>query len=189
MARRDLRRTVGPFLVSLLLLGVCVAVLAIPGGWLVGTFIIVEYPKVAAAAGLLLAAGLVAHFWRRHPVSGVAMAGGLILVGVALNAPSPAESLSRTMVDLIYVVRYRSALQIQMHDLSTSGESPAVAVIDIDGFGSMANGIAYDPTGEILLPPGKRSAAWTATGGQTELGVDGLEVRHIVGNYYSWFHY
>jgi hypothetical protein len=40
-----------------------------------------------------------------------------------------------------------------------------------------------DPTGEIVLPADRRSKAWAATAGQTELGVEGLEARHIVGNY------
>jgi hypothetical protein len=52
----------------------------------------------------------------------------------------------------------------------------------------MTSGIAFDPTGEIVLPSNKRSQAWMAAAGQTELGVEELQARHIVGDYYSWFH-
>jgi len=53
----------------------------------------------------------------------------------------------------------------------------------------MTSGIAYDPSGEIMLPADRRSAGWKASVGQSELGVTDFQARPIVGAYYSWFHF
>jgi hypothetical protein len=57
-----------------------------------------------------------------------------------------------------------------------------------NGFGSLTSGLVYDPSGEIALPPNQRSKSWTDGPGATELGIDKLEVHHIFGPYYHWFH-
>jgi hypothetical protein len=187
--RLDWRLVGAPLLIALALFGAWVAVLAVPGAWLLPAFVIASTPRTAIGAASAVAAAIVLFFWRRHWVSGAMMLAGIILAVVASTVPMPAESLATRTAYLVYVVRYHDVIEDQLKDLRKRGISPAVAVVSIDGFGSMTNGIAYDPTGEILLPPAKRSRSWMATAGETELGVDGLEARRIVGNYYSWFHY
>jgi hypothetical protein len=186
--RSNVRLLWPPLLVSLVLFAASVAVIAIPGAWLLFAVLYLESPAVAFTMAALFVFLTVFFFWRRHWVSGVTMLIGVLLVAVAMTLPVPARSLSRKAADLVSVVCYYRTLQHQLKELEKRGESPVVAVVSVDGFGSMTNGIAYDPTGEILLPPARRSKSWTATAGQTELGSDGLEARSIIGNYYSWFH-
>ncbi len=76
----------------------------------------------------------------------------------------------------------------QAAELRRKGVSPAIAVIGIEGFGSLTFGIALDPTGEIAVARDKRSKAWTEVAASTELSIEGMEAHHIVGDYYSWFH-
>lgn len=187
--RSNVHRLWLPLLVSLALFAVCVAVFAIPGAWLLLAILYVEHSRIMTAAAALLLVTVVFVFWRRHWISGAAMLIGISLVAVSATVPVPADSISRRAADLVGVMRYYRIVQDQLEEQKKNGVSPAVAVIPIDGFGSMTSGIAYDPTGEILLPPASRSKSWVATAGQTELGLEGLEARHIVGNYYSWFHY
>ena len=178
-----------PLLVSLALFAVCVAVFAIPGAWMLLAILYVGYSGFSIAAAALLLVAVVFVFWRRHWISGAAMLIGISLVAGSAIVPIPADSISRKAAELVGVVCYYRIMQGQLEEQKKNGVSPAIAVISIDGFGSMTSGIAYDPTGEILLPPASRSKSWVATAGQTELGLEGLEARHIIGNYYSWFHY
>ncbi len=187
--RSNVHRLWPPLLVSLVLFAASVAASAIPGAWLFLVILYVVNPGITIAAATLPLIMVVFVFWWRHWISGAAMLIGIFLVAVSATVPAPADSISRRAADLVDVVRYYRVVQGQLQDLENSGASPAVAVIPIDGFGSMTRGIAYDPTGEILLPPASRSKSWVATAGQTELGLEGLEARHIIGNYYSWFHY
>jgi hypothetical protein len=73
-------------------------------------------------------------------------------------------------------------------EAKNSGQISPLGQADIDGLGSLASGLVYDPSGEIALPPNQRSKAWTDGPGATELGIDRLEVHHIFGPYYQWFH-
>lgn len=180
---------IAPICVAVLLFTIWVAVLALPGAWLACVILFVSFPIVAIPPAILLPFALVVLFWRRHRISGVTMLGGIMTVIIMAGVPTPVESLSGKVVDLLHLMNYRGVLDKDSQEIQRQGISPAIAVVDIDGFGSMTSGIALDPTGEILLPPSKRSKGWLATAGQTELGADSLEARHIAGNYYAWFHY
>ena len=177
-----------PLSIALLLLAAWVAVLAIPGAFILATFLLAFIPIPVT---LVLAATLVILFWRRHWLSGVTMCLGLLAVLLLATLPSVATSPARWIADVTHVIYYRGALLRQTRELRSKGVSPAVAVITIEGLGSVNSGIAFDPTGEIVLPQKKRSQAWMAAAGQTELGlgVEDLQARQIVGDYYSWLFY
>jgi len=168
---------------------VCVVVHAVPGAWLMIAVFGGTSPKTALGLFVLVSLVFVPLFWHRHWFSGITMLAGVVAIFFIAVEPAPAHSLSRKAADFVHVLAYRSALQWQVQELQRQGISPAVVAIPIDGFGSMANGIAFDPTGEILLPAEKRSKSWLAAAAQTELVIEGLEARHIVGSYYSWFRY
>jgi hypothetical protein len=181
--------TLAPLFMALLLLAAWVAVLAIPGAFILTIFFLALVTTVGVlVVALILAITLVTLFWRRHWISGLTMCLGLLGVLLLATRPSVATSPALWVADVTHVLYYRGALLEQSRELRSKGVSPAVAAIAIDGFGSMTSGIAFDPTGEIVLPPNKRSQAWMAAAGRTELGVDDLQARQVVGNYYSWFH-
>jgi hypothetical protein len=175
-----------PAVVSLALFVLAIAVLAVPYGWFYLVIVVFAYPAVSSVAFVIGAGSLVVWFWRRDRSSGLAMAIGIIIVGVSAVPPYSEYSPAMKIVDLVQVAAYRGDLQRQVREMKAQGVSPTIAEIELGGIGSITFGIAFDPTGEILLPPKKRSASWTATGGQTELGVDGMEARHIIGSYYAW---
>jgi len=188
--RSAIRLGLAPLAVALLLFALWIAKLAVPGAWLIVAVYTVSLPKATLVVGaLVIAITMVALFWWRHWISGATMLFGLIALVLLASQPTVGRPPSRSVADVVQLIYYRNDLLRQAAELRRTGTSPAVASITIDGFGSMANGIALDPTGEILLQAEKRSKSWTATTGQTELGVEGLEARHLVGNYYSWFHY
>lgn len=177
-----------PMVVTVLLLAAIIGFYAFPGVRLL-VALAVSFSIVPIGLTALLVTGTVVALWRRHWTSGVTMLAGFFLLFAAAGVPSPVQSLCRKGADVIHVMWFRNSLEMQARSLRERGISPTVAVIAIDGFGSMRDGIAYDPSGEIMLQPDKRSAEWVTAAGQSELGIDGLQVRHIVGNYYSWFHY
>jgi hypothetical protein len=181
----NLRPTILPACIALALLVIYAALISVPGGWLI-------LEMLSRGTGplwlVVLGSALVFLFWRRQRISGIAMFASLAALSVLVTAPTPATSFAGKLADLINVAVYGGALQRQLGEARRHGQALTAASIAIDGFGSMASGIAFDPSKEILLPADKRSRAWTDSAGQTELGVDNLEVRHIVGSYYAWFH-
>jgi hypothetical protein len=184
-----IRLSITPAAVALAVFALWVAVLAIPGALLLVLIIPMILSITVTVCGLLgVALVLIAVFWRHHRISGVAMLAGFIAVGLLACEPTVPRSVSGQAADLAQVLWYRDALIDQEVRLQNKGVKPAVAVLALDGFGSLTSGIALDRTGEIMLPASKRSKAWVATAGQTELGVDSLEARHVFGDYYSWFH-
>jgi hypothetical protein len=178
-----------PVIVALMVLVLWITVLAIPGAWLFVALATADFSGVTATIVTLIGTATILGFWRWNKVAGVAMATSLLTVVVMTLAPTPAQSLARWASNWVQLAYYRSALIGQLREQRLCRASPAVAVIAVDGFGSMTSGLALDPTGELSLPAGRRSRAWNATAGETELGVEGLEVRHIMGDYYAWFHY
>lgn len=188
-ARAKLKFVVAPISVAFCLFVAYSAVLSVPNAWLLIVVLVAVGPVVIAVGGLILSFLLTRLFWRRHWISGVSMFVGLIALVLAAVFPTLAESPSRKVVDLIHVLSYQKELDQQVRELKDQGISPTIAAVAIEGFGSMTTGIAYDPTGEILLPPEKRTKSWLAIASQTELGFEGVEAQPIIGNYYSWFHY
>jgi hypothetical protein len=186
---KTVRLAVAPLSVSFLLFMAWVALYALPGAWLLIAVVGATSPKTAVWFFVVLCLVPVPLFWRRHWFSGITMLVGVIAIFFMAAEPKPADSFARKAANVVHVLAYRSALQRQVEELQRQGISPTVVAIPIDGFGSMANGIAFDPTGEILLPAEKRSKSWLAATRQTELDIEALEARHILGNYYSWFHY
>ncbi|HEY4370215.1 MAG TPA: hypothetical protein VGN07_23490 [Steroidobacteraceae bacterium] len=176
--------------IALLLFLLWIALLAVPGAWVIFSIYTVSVTKtVLVCSALAVALTLVGLCWWHHWISGATMLCGLIAVALLASQPTVAKSPSRRVADVAQLIYYRDALLRQVAELQRKGTSPAVAAIAVDGFGSMTSGIALDPTGEIFLKPDRRSKSWTATAGQTEIGIETLEARHIVGDYYSWFHY
>ncbi len=170
-----------PLSISLLFFIGDVVLFAVPGAWLI--------QESAVWLFFILSLALVPILWLRHWFSGVSMIAGAIAVFFIIVNPTPAQSLSRKAADLVHVLVYRNALQRQVQEMQRQGISPTAAVIPIDGFGSVTDGIAFDPTGEILRPAGRRTKAWLAVADETDLGREGMDARHIVGNYHAWFHW
>jgi hypothetical protein len=182
-------RIVMPLVVALVLFAIGVALLAVPGAWLFVALFLTVLPAAAEVAiATIIATALVALFWWRDRTAGIAMTCGLIAVAMLIGAPTLADSPAHRVAELAQVAYYSGDLRSQEAELRRKGVSPAVAVKLLDGFISVAWGLALDPSGEITLPPGKRSAAWQATAGQTEIGINTLQARHVIGDYYAWSH-
>jgi hypothetical protein len=185
---RSLTVFIVPVLLGLVLFTVWVTLAALPYGWLYLLAPLV-HPVWSIALALLLLAlmGVLERLGLlQRLIDGRTMLIVLVALFLTIFLPFPKSTISQKVVDAIRVMMYRDDLQLLERQLRAKGVVPPIAVIPIDGFGSLASGVAYDPTGEILLRPDKRSAAWIAQSG--ELSVDGLDVRHVVGSYYAWFH-
>jgi UDP-N-acetylmuramyl pentapeptide phosphotransferase/UDP-N-acetylglucosamine-1-phosphate transferase len=176
-----------PVLVGVVLFAAWVILQAIPYGWLY-LALPLEHPiwSITLSLLLLVLIGVLERFGLlRRLIDGRTTL--IVLVAVFLMIFLPFPRLYA--VDALRVMMYHDQLQLLERQLRTRGVTPAVAVIPLDGFGNLASGVAYDPTGEILLPPARRSPAWTANAVDAdELSVSGIEVRHVVGGYYAWFH-
>jgi hypothetical protein len=185
---RPRRVFIVPVLVGLVLFSAWVTLWALPYGWLY-LGLPLHYPIWSITISLLLIV-LIGVLERlrllQRLIDGRTMLIVLVAVFLMIFVPLPRSTISLKVVDALRVMIYRHQLQLLEHQLRENGVTPPVAVIAIDGFGSLTSGVAYDPTGEILLSPNRRSAAWIAQAG--ELSADGLEARHVVGSYYAWFH-
>ena len=127
-------------------------------------------------------------YWRRHWLSGLSVVCAAPLVIVVGFIPNPPNSPVGWAANVLKVIYYNRDLHETYANAKKSGQSLPLGQADIDGFGSLASGLIYDPSGEIGLPPDQRSRAWTDGPGTTELGIKNLEVHHIFGPYYQWFH-
>jgi hypothetical protein len=168
------------------LLVVSVAVRSLPPLLLVGALI---YGFGVIPIGLILAiAALSFLYWRRHWLSGLSLVCAAPL-GFAVGIfPNPVNSPVGWTANVLKVIYYHHDLQQSYSEAKNRGQTSPLGQADIDGFGSLASGLVYDPSGEITLPPNQRSKAWIDGPGATELGIDKLEVHHIFGPYYQWFH-
>jgi hypothetical protein len=175
-------------LVSLPMLAIWVAILAIPSAWLYVLLLAIGHPKISLAVVALIAVGVISLGRQRRWATVGGILTGLLIALLISAVPTPARSFSRWAADLADVAYYHSDLQRLANASRARGESPAIGVLALDGFGSLTSGLALDPSGEILLPANRRSRAWDAVGGQTELGLESMEARHIIGSYYGWFH-
>jgi len=127
-------------------------------------------------------------YWRRHRLSGLSLPCAAPLVFACGIFPKPIYSPVGWAANVVKVIYYHNDLQRSYVEAKKSGQSSPVGQIYTDGLGSVALGLAYDPSGEISLPAGQRSQAWTDGPGATELGIHSLEAHHIFGPYYQWFH-
>lgn len=168
---------------TLLMLALWITLRAVPALWIY----VVEAPRftatmfTAAVAGLFLAL-------RGNRVTCGAVLGAAVAALLVSTFPSPTRSLSTWAADLADVFIYRGQLQRMSDESRRRGDSPPLAVIYLNGLGSWTYGLAFDPTGEILLPNATRSAAWVKSSDRTDLSADSLSARHIVGAYYAWAH-
>jgi hypothetical protein len=175
-------------LVALTLVAIWIAVLAVPGGILFVVLIPFSFPRVSIILGALGCVAFISLCWLRYCriVGGILT--GVVIAILLSTIPKPALSFSRWAADLAEVAYYHNVLQRLADESRLKGESPPIGVLTLDGFTTLASGLALDPSGEIMLPANQRSGAWNAVGGQTELGVENMDARHIIGNYYAWFH-
>lgn len=156
-----------------------VAILAIPGS---GFLVLL----LTLSIGTIILVALFIALWRRHwALIGYGVV-SLFAIALLEVVPSPSESAATYSAWLVRVVLYRSDLKIMAKTIGEKRGLPPIAAVGIDGFGSMTDGIAVDPTGEILLQPSKRSEAWKEAAEYTDIGLPDLHARHIVGPYYRW---
>lgn len=137
---------------------------------------------------IFVVAAAVVFYWRRRRVSGLSL---ICAVPIALSLgilPNPVNSPVGWAANVVRVIYYNDDFKRSYAEARNSGKLLPLGQADNDGFGSLASGLVYDPSGEIALPLNQRSKAWTDGPGATELGVENLEVHHIFGPYYQWFH-
>ena len=146
MASRTIaRRIATPIAIAFLLFAVDVALLAIPGAWLMIAFCLVLLPPALELAILaIIAVALIALFWWRDRVSGIAMALGLAALVLLVRVPTYADSSERWVADFVQVIYYGGELRKQEAELEREGISPAVAAKLLDGFITGASGLALD---------------------------------------------
>jgi hypothetical protein len=72
-----------------------------------------------------------------------------------------------------------------------ANQRPGLVVFIWDGFLGLANGVLYDETDQVTLPPGHKSADWLAKARHTEVGAEladdlkcGYSVRPLWAHYY-----
>jgi hypothetical protein len=137
---------------------------------------------------VLLLIGVVCWQSRLHWLSGLSTLCAPLLVFALGAFPTPPVSPVGWAANVARVVYFRRELRSSYLQAKSHGESVAVGQLPLDGFGSLTSGLAYDPSREIERPADKRSDAWMLGPGRTELGLGNLEVHHIFGSYYFWFH-
>jgi hypothetical protein len=190
LMRRTLRRTIqllvpGITLFTVLLI-VSIVGRALPVPLAVGLlFYGFGLIPVTVILGIVIASLI---YWRRHWLSGLSLLCTAPLVLVCGVFPKPIYSPVGWAANALKVIYYHDDLQRAYQAARMRGQTPPVGQILTDGLGSVALGLAYDPSGEIALPANQRSPAWTAGPGATELGIENLEAHHIWGAYYQWFH-
>ena len=179
--------------------------LLIPGITLFVVLLVVSvavrcFPPLFIAAALFYGFGLIPIgfiiailtlsllYWRRHWLSGLSLICAAPLAFAVGIFPHPVTSPVGWAANVLKVIYYHHDLQQSYAEAKRRGQILPLGQADIDGFGSLTSGLVYDPSREIALPPNRRSKAWTDGPGATELGIDTLEVHHIFGPYYQWFH-
>ena len=71
-----------------------------------------------------------------------------------------------------------------------ANERPGLVVFIWDGFLGASNGVLYDATDQVTLPPGHQSADWLARASHTELGAATQEREHCGYSVQPlWAHY
>ncbi len=169
-----------PFAVFVTMLISMVLLEVVPGWWLFISLGVWLLPLVWMAVVVLAR--------RRSRACAIGMV-ALPAAAIALaTLPRPADAPVSWLAGAAKTLYYRSALVRQYQDDVRNGIRPALAVITVDGFGSMTSGVAYDPSRELSRPENQRSEQWRAVAANTQLGITGIEARHIVGSYYTWFH-
>jgi hypothetical protein len=144
---------------------------------------------VIPIALILAIAALSASYWRRHWLSGFSLLVCAAPLALTFGIfPHPVNSPVGWAANALKVIYYHDDLQHSYWEAKKSGQTSPVGQVYTDGFGSLTSGLAYDPSSEIVLPPNQRSKSWADGPGATELGIDKLEVHHIFGSYYQWFH-
>jgi hypothetical protein len=155
--------------------------------WYVASLLFGRYGIVPITFGSALI-GIAWWQWRRHWISGLCVLCAPIFVFMLGAFPNPVASPTGWAANIARVCYFRSELERSYVDAKNRGESVPVGQLYLDGFGSLTSGLAYDPSREIAMPVYRRSASWVSGPGQTELGLKNLEVHHVVGSYYYWFH-
>jgi len=145
------------------------------------------YGAIPLISGFAIIAFTVVQ-WRRNRIAGLSALCAPLLVVVLGTFPHPVTSPIGWAANVIAVIRHRDELQSSFLESKREGQVPPVGQIGLDGFGSLGSGLAYDPSGEIALPMDKRSESWNNERGLSELGLRSLQVHHIFGSYYHWFH-
>ena len=186
-----MRRLLRWLLPSLLTAGLFAALVAqwtIPGAWLVGALIVASGPSAAIVVILVLVAGLVLVHRTLGRACALAVTAGLAVVSASAAVPLPERSLVLMSSEVVSVLLHRDELKRQLERLRRQGIAPPVAAAVIDGFGSMARGLALDPSGQIALPVDRRSPEWNRAV-DAELLTEGFAAHRVFGDYYAWFHY
>jgi hypothetical protein len=109
-----------------------------------------------------------------------------VILGLLVAYPSLGESPAMTPSRWIDFAYYRRDLDAQVRTQHARGQHSALATVAIDGFISMASGIAYDESDELALPPGQQSARWRAAAASTELDREVWAATRLHGHYFWW---
>jgi hypothetical protein len=183
-------------------LGLCVfwiLVLAIPGALI---FVLLTAPvlfmlptrlMVLPWLAIGLAIALVVDVVGRHSqlrcsrwsVCGSALV-STVMLALLVSYPSVPDSVASTASRWVDFAFYHHGLAALVRQQHRAGQSPALAVITIDGFITIVHGIAYDESGEMALPAGRQSQRWRAAAAGGELDGDTWSATRLYGNYFWW---
>lgn len=123
---------------------------------------------------------------------GAGSAAAMIFIPLAVFtmslAPKPGASASRWVADLLDVAAFRGDLLRQMNRQQGHATDQHIAVVYLAGFGSLTNGLAYDPSRGLDNPSRITDPLWRSEFESTELSLSNADIRHVVGPYYAWFH-
>jgi hypothetical protein len=181
------RSPVGPGAIAFVILLVAYIALRSLSFWVMLAILLGGYGALPIAVAVSFT-GVLCWQWRRNWISGLSVLFALLLVVLLGTIPRPISSPIGWAANLTRVGFYHGELEKSYMAAKARSDSVPVGQIYLDGFGSLTSGLAYDPSREIFKPVGARTEGWMDGPGQTELGLETLEVHHIVGPYYYWFH-
>jgi hypothetical protein len=160
-----------------------VLILAVPGLLLLSIFA-APFLVVLAGFGALVMVTVMIRYYR---VAALALIPALLLFVAAAVYPSVRDAPSASIAHWVQFSLYKRRLDDAARRNAQPVTAPRLTVITTDGFLSMSQGFAYDPSGDIARPAGQRSALWESDAAQTELSKSCYwRPHHLYASYYFW---
>jgi hypothetical protein len=136
-----------------------------------------------ASVALLAVAGVIVstrtQAWRKA----VSYAVLPIAVLVAASQPWMFLDVCNSMGDALHFKIMRAHYLSVVKAMPETGE-PKLVVFNWGGMVWASDGIVYDESDEVALPPGRQSPAWRARASHTELSCDGYFVSPLGDHFY-----
>ena len=106
-------------------------------------------------------------------------------VVVLANVPGPFALVRycNGIGNMIHFEVMRDHYLSKIKSLPDTGE-PKLVVINWGGMIWASNGVVYDESDEVVLPPSRRSLGWTTRAGTTELSCEGYSITPMGSHFY-----